>query len=221
MSVVFIMATFVYIGIQHRRINHWKNTSQLQAVELSTLKDSVSVYKSKSGELTYKLSVVEVSHNNLKKSLELSGFEIKKLKDRDINWRKVTAALRMQLAATGHGETNVTDSFRIEPVRPDHSGGKTDTVYFSKVENWTNNFLSLYNAEIVNKRFKFDYKYQTGIDFVTEQQRKGMLVSVMLSDTTASITTGNSIFVKPKKRVWNKWWFWGAIGFGAGVIITR
>jgi hypothetical protein len=212
LTIILILATFIYIGIQHRRINHLRDANQLQAVELSTLNDSVLVYKSKSGELTYKLSSVEIEKGNIKRSLELAGFDIKELRERDIAWRKITSALRMQLAATGSGETTVTDTFRIERI---------DTIYFQKVADWTNNNLSLFNAEIVNKKLNFDYRYTTGIDFLTSGTHKETVVSVILSDPNASITTANSITVAHKKRLWERGWLWAVVGFGTGVFLTR
>lgn len=211
-TIVFIFATFIYIGIQHRRINHWQQTSQLQAVELSTLKDSVLVYRDKAGELTYKLSVVEVSHSNLKSSLEVAGFEIQKLKEKDIAWRKVTNALRMQLTTAGTGQSTVIDTFRIE---------KTDTVYYSKIEPWSNNHLSLFNSKIENSKLFFDYQYQTGISVLQETKRKKTIVTVMLTDPNASITTANSITVKQERKWFQKPWLWCVAGFGLGVLVFR
>ena len=211
-TVIWIIGTFAVISIQHRKIEKLNDANQLQAVELSTLKDTVEVFKSKSGELTYKLSSVEIEKGNLKKSLELMDIDRKILKNRDIEWRKITAALRMELAATGHGQTPVVDTFRIE---------KTDTVFFQKVEDWSNKNLSLFNAEIVNSKLSFDYKYTTGIDIYQEQQRRATFVRVTLTDPNATITKGSSFFVKPKKRIWEKPWLWGLAGLGTGILISR
>jgi len=212
-AIAFILATFIYIGIQHRKINHLSDANQLQAVELSTLQDSVSVFKSKTGELTYRLSSVEIEKSNLKRSLEFAGFDIKELKDRDIAWRKVTAALRAQLAATGHVETDIKpDTFRIE---------KTDTIYFQKVADWSNNYLSIYNGEIVQKKLSFDYSYRTGISILQTQNRSATIVSVALTDPNAAIVSGNSITIKHKKRIWERGWLWAVVGFTGGIMISR
>lgn len=211
-TIIFIVFTFGYIGIQHRKINRLQDQNQLKAVELATLNDSVSVYKNKAGELTFKLTVVEIEKGNLKESLDLLQIDRKILKNRDIEWRKITAALRAEIAATGHGETTVTDTFRIE---------KTDTVYFQKVHDWSNKNLSLFNAEIVNQKLSFDYRYKTGIDVYQEQQRRATFVRVTLTDPNAAITKGSSFFVKPKKRFWEKPWLWGLAGLGTGILISR
>jgi hypothetical protein len=141
LSVIFIIATFIHIGVVNRKIKRLNEINQLQAVELSTLNDSVLVYQNKAGELTYKLSVVEVSHSNLKESLEQAGFEIKKLKEKDINWRKVNNALKLQLYASGQGETALTDSFYIM---------KTDTIRYNAFA-WSNEFLNL-QGSVQNER---------------------------------------------------------------------
>ena len=218
LTVAFILATFIYIGIQHRKINRLSDSNQLQAVQLSALNDSVSVYKNYAGELTYKLSTVEINNRNLKESLETAGFDIRKFKERDISWRKVNSALRLQLAAAGSGETTITDTFRIEPTRLNASVGKTDTLYFSKVQDWSNNHLTLFNSKIENSRLFFDYSYKTGISIIQEKKRKETIVSVMLTDPNAIVTTGNSITIKEERKWWQKPWIWCLAGFGAGIL---
>lgn len=211
-TVAFIVATFVTIAIQHRKIEKLDDLNQRQKVELSTLKDTVAVFKSKNNDLTHTIESIEIDKNNLAKSLELMGIDKKILKERDIAWRKITTALRMELAATGHGQTPVQDTFRIE---------KTDTVYFQKVDDWANTNLSLFNAEIVNQKLSFDYRYQTGIDVYQEQQGRATFVRITLTDPNAVITKGSSFFVKPNKRFWEKPWLWGLAGLGTGILISR
>jgi len=212
LSSIFILATFIYIGIQHRRINRLTDENQLKAIELSALKDTVAVFQNKAGELTFRLISEQASNRNLKESLTLAGFDIKKLKDRDIAWRKVNSALKLQLYATGSGETVVTDTFRIL---------KTDTVYFSKVNDWSNNYLSLFNSKIENSKLFFDYQYKTGISIIQEQKRKETVVSVFLTDPNASITTGNSITISRKKKWYEKPYIWSAVSFLAGMFVSR
>jgi hypothetical protein len=220
LSISFIIVTFMSIGIQHRRINHLRDDNQLQAVELSVLNDSVLSFESKNGDLTYKLSVVGVSHTNIKESLVKAGFEIKQLKDRDINWKKVNAALKLELEASGHIETSIKpDTFRIEPAR--QSGGNTDTVYFSEIEDWSNQYLSLYNGEIVKQKLQTDYRYKTGISIIPERKRNETIVSVFLTDPKAEITSANSITVKHEKRWYEKPWLWGVAGLTTGILITK
>lgn len=212
LSGAIILALFVYMSIQNRRINRLQDENHLKAIELSTLKDTVAVYRDKNGELTYKLTVIEVNSRNLKESLETAGFEIKKLKEKDVQWKKITSALRMQLAATGSGSVQLIDTFRIV---------ERDTVSYLTFDSWSNNHLSLYNGEIFNNQLNFDYQYRTGVDFLTTEARKETIVSVMLSDPKAKITTASSITVKHEKRLWERGWFWGAIGLGTGILISR
>jgi len=209
---ILVIAALIYISILNIRINKIKDSNQLQAVELSTLKDSVTVYKAKNGDLTYKLSVVEISHSNLKESLDIAGYDIKKLKADNIKWRKLTDVLKLELKAAGHVETAVHDTFRIE---------NTDTIYYSKVNDWSNNYLSLFNAKVETKKLFFDYSYKTGISIFQEESKKGTIVTVKLTDTNASITTANSITVVPKKTIWQKWWLWTAAGLTTGILIAK
>jgi hypothetical protein len=211
-AVAFILTTFVYIGIQHRKLHKIQDVAQLQAVELSTLQDSVSVYKNKSGELTYKLTSVEIEKGNLKKSLELAGFDIRELRADNIKWRNLNNALKLELQAAGQVVTTVRDTFRIE---------NTDTIYYSKVDNWTNGYLSLFNAKVETKKLFFDYRYKVGLDIFQEPKKNSTLVTVKLTDPNASVTTANSITVTHKKKIWERGWLWAAIGLTGGILIAK
>lgn len=210
--IIPIAAAIIYILVLNAKINKIQNENQIQAVELSTLQDSVKVHKSKAGELSFKLNSVNIEKNNLKESLSIAGHDIKKLKDDNIKWRKLNNVLRLELSTAGNVETTVYDTFRIET---------TDTIYYSSVSDWSNNHLSIMNAKIETKKLFFDYTYQTGIDIFQEPTRKGTIVTVKLTDTNAKITTANSITVIPKKRIWQKWWLWTTIGAAGGIFIAK
>lgn len=209
-TLVVLVALFAYMGYQNRRINRLQNENQLKAIELSSLRDTIAVYQSKNGDLTYKLSAIEVSRSNLKESLELAGFEIKKLKERDINWREVTNALKLELEAAGQGETALTDSFYVF---------KTDTVQYSTF-GWTNDFLA-FSGSVQDERLFFDYNYKTGISIIQEPRRQETVVSVFLTDPQAAITTANSITVKHKQKIFQRGWVWAVIGFTGGILLTK
>ena len=98
---------------------------------------------------------------------------------------------------------------------------KTDTIYFQKVDDWTNNYLSLFNSKIENSVLSFDYKYSVGIDFLTSGKRKETTVSVILSDPKAVITNANSITINNKTRWYEKQWLWAIAGFGVGVLVIK
>jgi hypothetical protein len=209
-ALCLIIILFVYIGFQHSKVNKLESINQLQAVQLSVLNDTVSVYKSKSGELTYKLNSVEIERNNLKESLEIAGYDLKKLKAKDIEWRNIVAALKIQLESTGHGSTELIDTFYVSTI---------DTFRISNFA-WSNNYLSL-QGNIKDKTMKFDYRYQTGIDIIQAQKRKSTIVSVSLTDPNAFVTTGNNIVVVSPQVWWQKWWLWGVAGVAAGILITN
>ena len=111
-AIAIILIT--HLAIQNRK---YKDSKQLQSVELATLKDSVSIYKTKTGQMVAKITSVEVEKRNLKESLEIAGFNIKELKQQNVKWRKITSALRLELEATGSGETAAVDTFFIKTDR--------------------------------------------------------------------------------------------------------
>jgi hypothetical protein len=209
-ALCLIIILFVYIGFQHRKVNKLESINQLQAVQLSVLNDTVSVYKSKSGDLTFKLTSVEIERNNLKESLEIAGFDIKKLKSGDIEWRRITNALKLKLETVGSGTVQLHDTTYI------HSQDSTKATYF----NVANNYLT-FDASIINRDVSYQYYYRTGIEILQTPKRSNILVSVSLMDPNAAITSANSITITHKNKWWEKPWLWGIIGFGTGVLISK
>ena len=190
------------------KINRLEKTNQLQQVELSTYKDSVSIYRSKNGDLTFKLKSVEVELSNRKEALELAGFEIKDLKARDIKWRKVNFALQAQIESQGSGTVELHDTTYI-PI-------KGDTV-LAKVGEWSNKYLYL-TPFIVGNKMDFKYKYQTQIKVIRESSNT---VSIALTDPLATITGSNSITIKNKLRWYKKPYVWGIGGLITGFFIFK
>ena len=200
----------IVFAFQKCQINRLKDANDLQKVELSTLNDSVSVYTSKAGKLTYKLTSVEIERDNLKKSLDVAGFDIKELKERDVNWRKITSALKAELATAGSGTTTLHDTTFIN---------NTDTIRAANF-NWNNRYLFL-SGSIIEKKLDFTYKYKTGIDIINTRQGKTNLVSVYLSDPNAVVITGNSISIRQKVSWYEKPWLWGVAGLIGGYFIAK
>jgi len=202
---IFILATIiiaVLLLISKIENNKLKNDYQLQQVELSTYKDSTSVYMSKNGELTFKINAVEVESNNRKKALELAGFEKKKLKDMNVKLSDINFALNAKLEAAGSGSVTLHDTTLII---------KTDTVT-AKVGSWTNGYLTLY-PEVVLDTLNFNYKYEVGIKVIGETNKT---ISLALTDPNAKITTANGVVFKKKSRIWDKWYV--HVGAGAGLV---
>lgn len=183
-----------------------KNNYQLKSVELSTYKDSTSVYKSKAGDLTFKIKAVEIESNNRRKALEIAGFENKELKARNIDLRKVNFALNAKLEASGTGTVELRDSLIFN----------TDTI-IAKVGNWSNGFLSLY-PEIVDDKLTFDYTYKVELKVITETNKT---ISFALTDPNAKITTSNGVIIKKKSRIWNKWYTHVGVGLIGGYFLFK
>lgn len=210
LSAIFIVVTFVYIGIQHRKINQLTDQNQIQAVQLAVLNDSIKVYKDKNGELNYRLSVVQVSHDNLRESLEIAGWNLKQLKAKDIEWRNITNALKLKLESVGSGQAAIHDTLLV--------AGKDSII--SNYFNWNNNYLSL-NGTVDIDKVTFDYYYRTSIDIIQHHNRKGTMVTVYLSDPNAAIVSGNNIFLKSGRRWYEKPWLWGLAGLTTGILISK
>lgn len=206
-AIVLLIVANVY---QYLLTERYRNVSQIQAVELSILNDSVAVYKSKNGELTYKLTSAVIDRENLLEALEVAGENIKILKQKDIEWRNITNMLRMRLEAAGSGEIAVVDTFFVY---------QTDTVLFGKF-NWSNNYLFL-KGTIKDEKLNFDYRYQTGIQIIQQAKKREQVVSVMLTDPNAAIISGNSITVKNPRKWWDRWWLFGVAGLTTGILIAK
>lgn len=189
--------------------NKLQKENELKTIELSTLNDSVETVVGKNGDLTFKLSSVVVEASNNRKALEAAGFEIQKLKEKEVEWRKVNFALQAQIQAIGNGQTILHDTTIVN---------RTDTV---KSANFTVNEKHLYfAASIVNKDVKYNYKYSTGIDIVNTPVGKNKnIVNVYLTDPQAKITSANSITITHKTRWYEKPWIWGLAGFAGGYYL--
>lgn len=205
--VLLIVMIFAF---QKCKINKLEDNLQLKNVELSTLNDSVSVFKDKNKNLTFKIAAVEVDAGNRKKALEEAGFEIKDLKDRNIKWRDLVIALQAEIESAGHGSTVLHDTLIIT---------KTDTIKQSNF-NWNNRYLFL-SGNVIEKKIDFTYKYKTGIDIVNTRQGKDNLVSVYLSDPNAVVLTSNSIVIKRRIYFWEKPWITIPAGIVGGILIMK
>jgi IS1 family transposase len=209
--VLLFLITFF---VQRIKINKLDNQRQLQNVELSTLKDSVETFVSKTGELVSKIQSVEIEKKNLKESLKIAGFDIKELKQENVKWRKINNALKIEMQSTGSVSTGVADTIRIET----NAEGKTDTIYYSRVSNWSNDYMSLFNGKVEKGNLLFDYRYYNKFEILQTVTRKGTIVSVKFEDPKSKTISANSITV-PKKK--SKWWLWTAVGTIAGVLIAK
>jgi len=197
----------LFLWLNQIKINNLRSENSLQKVELSSLNDSVNVYKGKNGNLTFKLESVEVESSDRKKALELAQFDIKDLKARDIKWRDVNFALNAKLEAITNGTTDLKDTVWLP------STTNKDSVKAFNF-NWQNNFHSI-KGTIVGKKMNIDYlKYKVGFSIINTPVKNTNVVSVYLTDPDAIITTSNSITVKPK----TKWGGWKYLEFGAGLV---
>lgn len=216
--LALVLMIVIVFALQKCRINKLKDANQLQSVTLSTLNDSVSVFKDKNKNLTFKIAAVEVDAGNKKKALEEAGFVIKDLKDRNIKWRDITIALQAKLEASNQGTITLHDTTFVF---------NTDTVT-GLIGSWSDDYLSLY-PYILQKEMKFRYTYGTGINFDVAKNGKESVVSVYLtnpndrkvSNPYAKITTANSIVIKRRTYFWEKPWITIPAGIVGGILIMK
>ena len=143
---------------------------QIQAVELSVLEDSVTMYKTRSGQLYGQVQAVEIDKRNLKEALEVAGFDLRVLKDQNVKYRQIIATLRMEIESINSGTTTVVDTFRIV---------ERDTFYYQSVKDWDDGALFLSGMKIENKQLDFNYRYNIGLSHVTTRNRKGTIVTIV------------------------------------------
>lgn len=205
-ALLAIYALYVYRGRQEI-----ERQRQIQAVELSVLKDSVTMYKTRSGQLYGQVQAVEIDKRNLKEALEVAGFDLRALKDQNVKYRQIIATLRMEIESINSGTTTVVDTFRIV---------ERDTIYYQSVKDWDDGALFLSNMKIENKQLDFNYRYNVGLSHVTTRNRKGTIVTIVPDSPHTKIVTGQSIVINDdKKKLWERPIIWGAAGFVGGLLV--
>ncbi len=208
--VIGIAIIILILLVQFFSIRKLKDRVQLANVELATLNDSVSVHKSKTGQLTFKIASVEIEKRNLKESLELLDLTTKELRSQGIRYRDIINVQKATIEALGKGSTIIHDTTIIT---------NTDTIKIEKFD-WSNDYLSL-NGSIKDKILDFNYKYKTGINIVTEQKPKGTIVNFSLADPNATVTTATSITVTRKKSILEKWYITIPAGVLGGFLLAK
>ena len=191
---IFICLLYSYFCITNE-LSQARETSNLQAIEISMLRDSVKTVVDKHGQLTFQVASADVEKKQLKDALRLAGYDIKKLKEREIEYRKINALLKARLEANGSITSTIRDTFTVV---------KADTVRFQTVDNSTNGFLSIFDANIQNQKLDFSYRYKVDFDFFQTTQKNKTTVSVILNDPNAEITSARSITVTQKKKFYQK-----------------
>lgn len=211
--IVLSLVVIVLFYLQHRKIRGYKDTSQLQAVELSQLKDTVLTYVTKSGQLITKIKMIEVDKRNLREALELSGHEIKDLKEKEIRYKNLIAVMELKIQAFGEGTANVTDTLIIN---------NTDTVYVQIIRDWTDSRLSLFDMRIQNNEFKFGYIYNIDkMNLFVEEKKDSYVVTATFNQPGLVVTSGSSIVIENKKGFFERPLVWGVVGLGAGILIAK
>jgi hypothetical protein len=212
-KLLIVLAVLVVAALfyrQHRELRNYKDTAQLQAVELSMFKNSVKVIQEKNGDLNFQVQAVQVEKRNLKESLELAGFKIKDLKEKEIRWRKLNSVLQAKLEASDSGQTVIRDTFLIV---------ENDTVRAGSFQ--VNNNYLLFNGLIKKDSLDWDYRYNVEFDFFQQKIKNETLVTVALNDPNAEITSMNGITISHKKKFYERPIVWAVAGLATGIIISK
>lgn len=204
--VGLIVAALAIYFYQNHKIAKLSDTNQLQAIELSVLNDSVKVFKDKAGDLTFKINSISIERDNLRESLEASGLDLKELKRRDINWRKINSALETELRVAGQFTTVLRDTVYRNSV---------DTIRAS-VFDWNNKHLS-FSGRIVNRDVTGDYSYKMRLNVI----QSANIISIYMDDPKAEIISGNQFTVKPSKKWYTKPLVWGLAGLVGGYFVAK
>ena len=206
----FIVVLAGIIGYLYFSRENIKDALQIANLELAVQNDTIISFWTRDSTLVSKIKSVEIDRDNLKDALEEMDLDRKKLRAQKIKLQDVISVLQVKLEASGHGETTIHDTIRIE---------KSDTVKIGQFK-WSNKYLFL-NGSIEDKDMKFDYLYQTRISNIQDRNRKGTTVSLMLSDPKAKITNGASFTVVQQKSILEKWWITVPAGILTGVLISK
>lgn len=209
MTKYAIFAVIVlFVLYQYRGIQRLERLNQLQAVEISHHKDTVAQFRTKTGELYFKLEATEVEKRNLKKALEIAGHDNKKLKEQGIRLRKLISALQFELESVDTGQTVIKDTLLVS---------ETDTVKAGKFT--VDNGYLLFNGLIKGDSLDWNSRYNIDLDVFQEKERNKTIITLAVSDTTAVIRTGSSIVVEHKKRFYERPVVWGVVAFIAGMFV--
>jgi|GEM_PF-1791305 len=193
---------------------NFKDTAQLQAVELSMFKDSVRIVKQENGQLNFQIQSVEVEKRNLKESLEISGFEIKDLKEKEIRWRKINSTLKAELESVGSGIAGLKDTLYLVETEL-----KTDTV-FQQNFTWNNEYLCL-RGNVREDELFFNYRYSTPVEIISSKKKKETVITFTLKDPNANIINASSITLEDEKKFYERPSVWAVVGVIAGIVIAK
>lgn len=210
-AIAGILILILLLSAQQCQLNRQQKELELKNIKISTLSDSVNIFRDKNDHLTFRIQAIQVEESNNKEALKQAGWDIKDLRARNIRANDVISALRSELVASGSGTITLHDTIHV---------AIHDTVR-SLVGSWSNNFLSIY-PRITGKQMDFSYKYQTGIDVLSTQTHKGTtVINIALQDTSAHITTGNAIIFRQPRKWYNNRWLWFGLGAAGGVFLAK
>lgn len=210
---IIIGIVLIILIVQYFKIKHLTKQNQIQAVELLVANDSVKEYKTKAGDAYFKIKVVAIENNALKKSLALDSVSIKKLRAENVNWRDIVSVLKLKLTTTGQFTTPVRDSLVKDTT-------SNNVLLNKQYFNWTNHYLT-FQGTIFKKVMIGDYTYQINQTLISEKKGKSYIITGTIDDPNAKIISGNQIIITPTVHWWNKWYYYVIAGTAFGVFVLK
>ena len=194
--VIIVMAFFLFDGCKA------KKKLARQSIEIINYEDSVSYYKSKTGDLIGYNKALEVSSANQIKGLEKELTELKLKKP------KVVIRYRNKIKI---------DSVKVPLEIPCEDFTReinVDSNYYKIVINLTNESLLFKSITIPNKQ---------SIIVANKKEKwwKPSEYSVVVKNSNPNIeSTGlQSYTIKPEKKLYEKKWFWITVGLTGGLYL--
>src|SRR5690606_6535043 len=109
---IFICLLYSYFCVT-KELSKSREISSLQTFEISLLRDSVNTIVDKHGQLTFQVASADIEKKQLKDALKLAGYDIRQLREREVEYRRINALLKARLEATGSITSTVRDTFTV------------------------------------------------------------------------------------------------------------
>jgi len=193
-----VMALFVFDGCEAKR------NLEKQSISLANYTDSVSIYKSKSGNLVSINEALIVSNESQVRGLE------EKLEDLKLKKAKVAIEYKTEIEIKEvEVPIDIPCKDFILPII-------VDSTYYNIKGLLTNKALKLNTISIPNEQF-------IAIANKREKWWKKSVYSVVVTNSNPYVTSLGlkSYTIEPEKEFYKKRWFWTAIGFAGGAYLTN
>lgn len=216
--VLLVALTVIMVNSCHQNNQDKKDLQH----NLVLSQDSVKHFKDKNDQLVNQVQVIKIESNNFKYQALAFGIDVKKLREQVGKQGKLISYYKAQLEITETFTVAGEDSTIIERVG---DTSKVDVKYFPYHSKWLTADMFYFP---ISDSLRVDYRYTTGFTYTMYDKKVGLFkprqtyVDFVLEDPHASLSQAQSILiVSPKKKVYERNWFWGGVGVIAGLMLGR